>query len=238
MKLDWDGFVNARDLGGVPVRGGGVTKHGVIVRSEHPSFLTENGWRQAEQYGIRTIISLETGGLAADDAMQANRALVVPVDSITHVRVPIEDGTDAEFMRVWARTGLWQTPLYFADALERWPELHGAVLQEIADADGPVLIHCGRGHDRTGIVTLLLLAIAGASAADIAADYLLSAPNLVGREPGAVTELEAALAAADSTAEEAIARAMALLTPLYFERAGLAPSTIERLTTLLTHPAP
>ncbi len=65
------------------------------------------------------------------------------------VYVMVEDASDDEFMSRWARTGLWGTPLYFADALKRWPKLYGEALTVIASATDPVLIHCGRGHDRT-----------------------------------------------------------------------------------------
>lgn len=36
---------------------------------------------------------------------------------------------------------------------------------------GGVVVHCGIGRDRTGLITLLLLALAGVAAEDIAADY-------------------------------------------------------------------
>ena len=62
MRLDWDGFVNARDLGGMEISGFGRTRHGVVVRSGHPALLTSTGWSQLVDYGVRTIVSLETGG--------------------------------------------------------------------------------------------------------------------------------------------------------------------------------
>jgi protein tyrosine/serine phosphatase len=39
---------------------------------------------------------------------------------------------------------------------------------------GGVLFHCKRGHDRTGIIALLLLALVGVGPDDIVADYELS----------------------------------------------------------------
>ena len=39
---------------------------------------------------------------------------------------------------------------------------------------GGVAVHCGIGRDRTGLITILLLALAGADADEIAADYALS----------------------------------------------------------------
>ena len=109
-------------------------------------------------------MSLETGGLKGEANLRANRRLSCPAGTtIAVVRQVIEDGTDDDFVQKWVDTGLWGTPLYFADALDRWPHLHGQALKSIARADRPILMHCGRGHDRTGIMTVILLALAGAT---------------------------------------------------------------------------
>ncbi|MBB5155360.1 hypothetical protein BJ970_002894 [Saccharopolyspora phatthalungensis] len=45
----------------------------------------------------------------------------------------------------------------------------------IAQAEpGGVLVHCGGGRDRTGLIVLVLLALVGVATADIAADHALS----------------------------------------------------------------
>jgi len=41
--LDWDGCVNARDLGGLPTVDGGVTRTGALVRSETVDRLSPDG---------------------------------------------------------------------------------------------------------------------------------------------------------------------------------------------------
>jgi protein tyrosine/serine phosphatase len=46
-------------------------------------------------------------------------------------------------------------------------------------SEGAVVVHCAVGKDRTGLVTALLLRLAGVSAADIAADYAVSEANLL-----------------------------------------------------------
>ena len=52
-----------------------------------------------------------------------------------------------------------------------FPERIAQVFAAIAAADGPVLIHCAGGRDRTGMVCSMLLALAGVEAAAIAANY-------------------------------------------------------------------
>jgi hypothetical protein len=98
-----------------------------------------------------------------------------PYPDITAVKVAIEDITDTAFVQKWVDSSLWGTPLYFKDALERWPERHAKAITTMAQAQpGGVLFHCIRGHDRTGIIALLLLSIAGVMPEEIIADYELS----------------------------------------------------------------
>ena len=168
--LVWEGCNNVRDLGGLSTSDGRMTRWGAVVRSDTPARLTAAGWSALYAYGIRTIISLRTYGMEEDELN-----ITPPHSGIVTVQVAIEDITDREFVQQWVNTNFWGTPLYYKDALRRWPERHAAVISTIARAQpGGVLFHCIRGHDRTGIIALLLLALVGVTPDDIIADYELS----------------------------------------------------------------
>lgn len=49
------------------------------------------------------------------------------------------------------------------------------LVQIVSDSDGPVLIHCAAGKDRTGVSVALLLRLLGVAREDVVADYLASA---------------------------------------------------------------
>lgn len=169
-QLTWDGCNNVRDLGGLNISTGHKTRWGAVVRSDHPAKLTAEGWSALYAHGVRTVISLRTHGLVEDFPDTAPR----PSD-VESVVAEIEDVTDKEFAKKWASSDLWCTPLYYRDALTRWPQRHAAAIKAIAQAKpGGVLFHCKRGHDRTGIISLLLLSLVGVSPDDIVADYELS----------------------------------------------------------------
>ena len=85
--LCWDGCVNVRDLGGLPVAGGGTTRWGAVVRADNPGFLTRVGWAALAGHGVRTIIGLRTVGFAFDEPDES----VIP-DGIGFERVFVEDG--------------------------------------------------------------------------------------------------------------------------------------------------
>ena len=168
--LAWEGCTNVRDLGGLRTCDGHMTRWGAVVRSDTPARLTEAGWSALYAYGIRTIISLRTHGMVEDELN-----ITPPHPDLVTVQVAIEDITDKEFVQQWVTTNFWGTPLYYKDALRRWPERHAAAISAIAQArPGGVLFHCIRGHDRTGIIALLLLALVGVTPDEIIADYELS----------------------------------------------------------------
>jgi hypothetical protein len=168
--LSWDGCSNVRDLGGLRTCDGRATLWKAIVRSDTPARLTAAGWSALYAYGIRTILTLRTHGMVEDELNFTS-----PYPDLAVVKVAIEDVTDKEFVRQWAATELWSTPLYYQDALRRWPDRHAAAISAIAQAQpGGVLFHCARGHDRTGIMALLLLALVGVAPEDVLADYALS----------------------------------------------------------------
>ncbi len=171
--LVWDGCINVRDLGGLRTPDGRTTRWGAVVRSDTPARLTEAGWSALYAYGIRTIITLRTDGMVEDELNITPR-----YPDLATVQLAIEDITDKEFLQQWAASNLWGTPLYFKDALRRWPERHAVVISAIAQAQpGGVLFHCIRGNDRTGIIALLLLALVDVTPEDIIADYEISRPD-------------------------------------------------------------
>jgi hypothetical protein len=54
----WEGFYNARDLGGLPTISGAATRYGVLIRSADPRFVTAVGWQSAVDAGFRTVLDL------------------------------------------------------------------------------------------------------------------------------------------------------------------------------------
>ena len=211
--LVWEGCTNVRDLGGLTTNDGHMTRWGAVVRSDTPARLTAAGWSALYAYGIRTIISLRTHGMTEDELN-----ITPPHPDLVTVQVAIEDITDTEFVQQWVTTNFWGTPLYYKDALRRWPERHAAVISAIAQArPGGVLFHCIRGHDRTGIIALLLLALVGVTPDEIIADYELSS------DP----ERDELLARENSSAREAILGALAgLNVDSYLSMGGVSPADL------------
>nr|CTQ95855.1 protein tyrosine/serine phosphatase [Kibdelosporangium sp. MJ126-NF4] len=167
--LDWPGLVNVRDLGGLPTADGNRTRMRAVVRADAPERLTPDGWTALREYGVRTIVDLRN-----DD----ERTGMPDLDGIDVLSVPLDPLDDKEFWNRWGN-GLHGTALYFQPYLERFPHLPWAALSAIARArPGGVLVNCAAGRDRTGLVVILLLAMAGVPAEVIADDYEASSARL------------------------------------------------------------
>src|SRR5215210_2868284 len=80
--LEWDGCGNVRDLGGLPVAGGGVIRPGAIVRADALDRLSPEGWAVLEAHGVRTVIDLRNPDEVAED-------LAPRPPGITTVRLPL-----------------------------------------------------------------------------------------------------------------------------------------------------
>jgi len=56
----WEGCYNARDLGGLPVVGGGCIRRGALVRSDNLSRLTPAGVAALGASGVRTVLDVRS----------------------------------------------------------------------------------------------------------------------------------------------------------------------------------
>lgn len=164
--VDVDGLVNARDLGGRLRRDGSRTPDGVFFRSENLDRVSPAGWQRLHDLGIRTILDLrQPGERESDTGARPAWAHMIEVDL---------DGREhsAFWSRYWDN-GLVGTALYFTPHLTELPHRMAAVLDGIAGApEGGVLVHCMGGRDRTGLVSLVLLAAAEVVEDEIVDDYL------------------------------------------------------------------
>ncbi len=160
LHLDLPGLYNARDLGGLPVRGGRV-KEGALIRTESLTRLGEGGVDALAEAGVSRVVDLRRPGESPETHPYADQADV-------YVNLPVEDPADIK------DTHGPMVDLY-VDMVDARPELFAAAVGAIADApDGAVVVHCAGGKDRTGLVVAMALTVAGAEAEVVAADYAIT----------------------------------------------------------------
>jgi hypothetical protein len=158
--LRWDGCVNVRDLGGLPLEDGGETAYRVVVRADTIRALSDAGWQALADYGVRVAVDLRSDLDAAHDPPGD-----LPIDV---VRLPV-NGHEVPVVAEWP-----SMQEAYAGMLERFGLEFAAAVSAIGQADDPVVIHCLAGRDRTGLVSALMLRLAGVELAAIAADHARS----------------------------------------------------------------
>ena len=174
--LAWEGLLNARDLGGHPTEDGGETRWDSVVRTDSVRLLTDEGWKSAVDYGIRTVVDLRS-----DEELAADPPAELPLEP---VHVPFFDDRDDVFEQVEVASAgavnhAEATREVYLIFLEHFRHNVAAAIRAVARApEGGVVVHCHGGKDRTGLVSAFLLRLAGVSIEDIATDYALSEERL------------------------------------------------------------
>jgi protein tyrosine/serine phosphatase len=160
-RLDWPDCRNTRDLGGLPCATG-TTRHGVVIRSDNISSLNAAGVQAMWQYGVNTVIDLRTQSEAANFPSPFARPDYGP----EYLNLPVID--DAFMTKVNDTAGI---PQRYQLMVDHRQEAFGQILTTLARVDGPAVVHCYAGKDRTGLVAAMLLSLAGVDKDAIAGDY-------------------------------------------------------------------
>lgn len=160
-RIKLKNVLNCRDLGGYETEYG-VTKFGRFLRAGVVEVPDAWEVKILEEYGVKTVIDLRGEFETADMNPHLDRIKDADVKNISlyEANVANANGTLAVLNEIYN---------YIVDSNR---ESIRTVLEAIADAkDGTLMYHCFFGKDRTGILSLLLLTIAGVQEDDIIADY-------------------------------------------------------------------
>jgi len=162
---------NVRDLGGLPVGGGGHTRFGVVYRASTLQEATEDDVAQLlEVHRIRTVVDLRL----PDEAAREGHGLLGGAGLyVANLPVRKADSTLLDVVVPDSRTT--DLGLLYQQLLVGSP---GAIVEAarlIADpAHQAVVFHCAAGKDRTGVLAAVLLDAVGVPLDAIVADYVLT----------------------------------------------------------------
>ncbi len=153
---DW-GYANFRNVATT-----GMGRH-VLYRSSHPLLKKFNRHREIlaamESVGVRTVINM----FESEASVKSN---------------PIYTGSYYATTNLWAK-GMSMTmnkPAFMKDV--------ASLCRFMIDHEGPYLLHCMGGRDRTGRVCAVLECLMGASSKEVIEDYMRTYRNYNGLEPG------------------------------------------------------
>jgi protein tyrosine/serine phosphatase len=239
-SLAWDGCFNVRDLGGLETASGGRTRRGAVVRADNVRRLSVEGWQTAFDHGVRRLVDLRFEAERESEPDPPAGVDVVAV-SLFGRHDPVAENRIAERLMSTDDAAAAHAGFYIR-TLEQRPETVAAAVAAVAGADraGGVVIHCFAGKDRTGIVSALVLGVAGVPDEIVAADYAESGPNMSHLFDGwiadATTDEDRELRRRLAQAEHATMQAMlewlresAGGAAGYLREAGISEEQLERL---------
>ncbi|MDV7352738.1 tyrosine-protein phosphatase [Rhodococcus oxybenzonivorans] len=161
---DITGLVNLRDVGGLPMDDGGVTRAGVLYRSDAPR-TGDTAPRHVPAWPPRVVVDLRS-------QREVKRSSCEWPGATTAHHHPLHDDAAPGV------TPPADLPALYELILNSGAERIASLVPLVTRADGPVLVHCAAGKDRTGVVVAALLLAAGVKSAAVVADYLATAPNM------------------------------------------------------------
>jgi protein-tyrosine phosphatase len=150
-----DGTTNTRDLGGLPAAGG-MVRRGLLIRSDALCALDAGDVANLRDRGVQSVLDLRLPWEVLNQGIDRYQGA-------HHVSLPMT-----------YRHAHWGAEAYEGYLMQNPRSVKG-FFDALTAPDGlPVVFHCVKGKDRTGIMSALVLEVLGTPRGAIMNDYLCS----------------------------------------------------------------
>ncbi|MEV5836787.1 tyrosine-protein phosphatase [Nocardia sp. NPDC052112] len=182
-RIELQGAVNVRDIGGYRTYDGAKVKSGKAIRSDSLEKLTDSDVQKLGGLNLKAVVDLRTSAevqfMGADKVPAGVQTVARPIDdtglfqqmmAAIQSRDPqkqeelLGNGKAEEIM------GRVYTSFLSADSRAKF----GQTIRDLAATDRATLYHCTSGKDRTGWLTYVVLRAVGVPESTARQDYLLS----------------------------------------------------------------
>jgi len=170
------GIHNFRDYGGYAVAGGGRLVEGRLYRSGEHTKATQNDLDILRALGRNAVIDLRGKSERAKAPCRRHEGfsgVVIASDGETAAFAPHVEAASQAMQGADARKTLTSRykELPFRPALV---DVFRQYFHTLAESDGPTVVYCSAGKDRTGVLVALLHTLMGVHRDDVVNDYLLT----------------------------------------------------------------
>lgn len=192
----FDALDNFRDYGDYAAGAGRHIVPGRLFRSAHQARVSDADLNRLDALDIAAIVDLRRPSERRDQPSKRPARFTGAVIESAH-----DDGGEAPHITFLKTADL--TPdsgrRFMTETYRRLPfeashlDLFARYFRTLGEVEGPVLIHCAAGKDRTGMLAALTHHLLGVHPDDMIADYLLTnvAVDLERRAPGVTRQLQA-----------------------------------------------
>ncbi|MCM6773429.1 tyrosine-protein phosphatase [Nocardia sp. CDC159] len=183
-KIDLQGAVNTRDIGGYRTYDGKTVRSGKAIRSDSLQSLTEADVQKLAALRLKQVIDLRTPQevqfLGADKLPAGVPLVARPTSDTGMFLLMLQLIQSRDYARQEATLGnggaerIMQN-MYVSLATDPDTKAKvGQTIRDLANTDRPTLFHCTAGKDRTGWVTYIALRAVGVPEQTARQDYLKS----------------------------------------------------------------
>ena len=161
--LQLEGASNVRDLGGYPTANG-RTCFRRLLRGDHLSALTIKDKECIYDYGVRYVVDLRSR-MECESRPDA----LIGWRDVQYCSIPMLDQINSSDFRGQIPDSMGE--LYISLLEDSRAQLSEVMRRILEAGDKGLLFHCTAGKDRTGVVAMLMLKLAGVSDDDVIRDY-------------------------------------------------------------------
>lgn len=166
-----DGAYNVRELGGYTTVDGHMTRKGVFIRSDGTGNLSKSDIDILKNMGLKLVIDLRSKNEIHEHPSKFERC-----KDIDYRNVVMFDGIYSAMFKGVLPTSMSRM---YISLLDNCKDKYAQIFKMfIKNKDGLTLFNCTAGKDRTGVLSMLLLELAGVEDATIVADYVVSEKNM------------------------------------------------------------
>lgn len=163
------GLVNFRDLGGLPTESGAQTRPGVLYRSDGPQ-PDDSPPADAQVWPPTLVLDLRKPGEGGTGHPLADAGSVVR-------NIPLM-ARKATYWDVKDWSAMPNLEELYQEFLVTSQKYIASIVEDLGTVEGPTLVHCAAGKDRTGVLIAVLLRLAGVRRDAAVADYHATDPNM------------------------------------------------------------
>ena len=170
VRLPIDNLENCRELGGYNTHWGQQTQWHAVLRSNEMSRISQEGIDFLKEYGVTTVIDLR-----GEDEIKKDKNPLAEEDFCEYHNIPFITHQVSDMTQSSYKTSMGDSYVNMLEENETLKKIFDAMDQA---SEGCIVFHCQGGKDRTGIMAMLLLGIAGVEKKDIISNYEVTYTNL------------------------------------------------------------
>lgn len=222
--LNLDGVHNFRDYGGYAVSGGARLKRGILWRSGQHHGATDADLEQIASLGLKTVFDLRTSRERTTHPCRRPHGFAAAIyspDDPTKMHAPHIAAAKTTRQRTAESTREGLRKNYGGICFR--PELMAMMrtyFASLAQGNGPSLVNCMAGKDRTGITVAMLHLATGVHRDDVIEDYVLT--NTAGDSEARIAAGADTIRAISGDLDEDVLRVLMGVEPEYLEAAFAA----------------